>query len=422
MAAVVPAESGLLPNIATVTGAEADPDLSNNTVTTTILVDRTGYVAYVYSISKDDNRLRAINAANGSTVSSIPVTMAGESVRHGNGLAMHPGTGELYALLRLDGQQGRELARIDPLTGIATGIGDTGALSRRFSSLAFDSAGILYGVTGDGSNVDPQTLFTLSLVDATPTSVMQLGKGSEGEAIGYHFDDGLLYHVSGYGVQNSASGEIFEAVDPNAQTLTPIILSGADYFGSNALLYEGEGVFLLADCGQGGADACTQPFDSGLYRLTEAGFAVKIGNLDHISKGLASGSDLVVSQTDSADPLLPGEPLTYTITLMNAGYFTAPNVVLTDTLPGSVIFGSVTPGGSVCGQAGGQVTCNVGDMARNESRQVTIMVTPSLTTTIFNTVTVRTDWPDPNPANNTAIEPTWVWDGSVELYLPVVFK
>jgi uncharacterized repeat protein (TIGR01451 family) len=350
------------------------------------------------------------------------MNMAGESVRHGNGLAMHPGTGELYALLRLDGQQGRELARIDPLTGIATGIGDTGALSRRFSSLAFDSAGILYGVTGDGSNVDPQTLFTLSLVDATPTSVMQLGKGSEGEAIGYHFDDGLLYHISGYGVQNSASGEIFEAVDPNAQTLTPIILSGADYFGSNALLYEGEGVFLLADCGQGGADACTQPFDSGLYRLTEAGFAVKIGNLDHISKGLASGSDLVVSQTDSADPLLPGEPLTYTITLMNAGYFTAPNVVLTDTLPGSVIFGSVTPGGSVCGQAGGQVTCNVGDMARNESRQVTIMVTPSLTTTIFNTVTVRTDWPDPNPANNTAIEPTWVWDGSVELYLPVVFK
>jgi hypothetical protein len=61
-------------------------------------------------------------------------------------------------------------------------------------------------------------------------------------------------------------------------------------------------------------------------------------------------------------------------------------------------------------------------MARNESRQVTIMVTPSLTTTIFNTVTVRTDWPDPNLANNTVIESTWVWDGSVELYLPVVFK
>ena len=38
----------------------------------------------------------------------------------------------------------------DPSTGVTTSIGDTGD---RFTGLAFDSAGILYAVTGDGAGV-----------------------------------------------------------------------------------------------------------------------------------------------------------------------------------------------------------------------------------------------------------------------------
>ena len=51
-----------------------------------------------------------------------------------NYLATHPTTGELWALLKLAGQNGRELVIIDPGTGAATSVGDTGD---RFAGLAF---------------------------------------------------------------------------------------------------------------------------------------------------------------------------------------------------------------------------------------------------------------------------------------------
>src|SRR5439155_12783760 len=97
------------------------------------------------------------------------------------------------ALLRLQGQSGRQLVKIDSGTGVATSIGNTGD---NFAGLAFDSNGTLYGVTGDGATV-PETLYTLSTSDASKTLVCTLGNGSDGEVIAFNPDDGLLYHASG---------------------------------------------------------------------------------------------------------------------------------------------------------------------------------------------------------------------------------
>src|SRR5262245_52331652 len=79
-----------------------------------------------YSVSPRDNTLRTIDATNGTTLSSVPITLSGQSVLAGLGLARHPATGELWALLRLVGQAGRQLVKIDPATGIATTVGNTG--------------------------------------------------------------------------------------------------------------------------------------------------------------------------------------------------------------------------------------------------------------------------------------------------------
>ena len=54
------------------------------------------------------------------------ISLAGETVLEANGLAKHPITGQLFALLTLQGQAGRELVTIDPVTAVATGIGNTG--------------------------------------------------------------------------------------------------------------------------------------------------------------------------------------------------------------------------------------------------------------------------------------------------------
>ena len=54
-------------------------------------------------------------------------------------------------------------------------------------------------------------------------------------------------------------------------------------------------------------------------------------------------ADLSLTKTDSPDPVLAGQQLTYTLTVHNAGPASAPSVSLTDTLPAGVTFVSATP-------------------------------------------------------------------------------
>jgi hypothetical protein len=104
----------------------------------------------LYSVSRDDDLLRTIDPTNGSTLSSVTITLSGKTIFGANGLATDPGTGVLWAILKISGQSGRQLVTIDPDTGVATSVGNTGD---RFAGLAFDSSGRLFGVTGDGAGV-----------------------------------------------------------------------------------------------------------------------------------------------------------------------------------------------------------------------------------------------------------------------------
>ena len=179
----------------------------------------------LYSVSRDDDFLRVVDPSTGHTISSVPITLAGKIVSFGNGLATHPITGQLFALLTLTGQSGRQLVTINPATGVATSIGNTGD---QFAGLAFNSSGTLFAVVGDkknsaGAGLPPETLFTLNTSNAAPTQVLVLGHGNDGEAIGFNPTDGLIYHASG----NDTGGdgcvpfnpaicvEIFESVNPN---------------------------------------------------------------------------------------------------------------------------------------------------------------------------------------------------------------
>ena len=49
-------------------------------------------------------------------------------------------------------------------------------------------------------------------------------------------------------------------------------------------------------------------------------------------------ADLSVTKADSPDPVLSGQPLTYTLTVHNDGPASAPSVSLTDTLPAGVTY------------------------------------------------------------------------------------
>ena len=195
----------------------------------------------VLSISRDDNLLREINISTGTTAGSVSLTLPGATITGGNGLALDPITGRLFGLVKPGGQAGRELVTIDTATGVCTPIGNTGD---NFAALAFDTSGLLYGVTGDGATT-PMTLFRLSTVNATPTFVLSLAGVGAGEALGYNPDDGLLYRASGYGTRNV--DEIFQKISPATLRVTTIALNGDDYTEAEGLTYEGSGIFLLSD-------------------------------------------------------------------------------------------------------------------------------------------------------------------------------
>ncbi len=163
---------------------------------------------------------------------------------------------------------------VDPNTGVATSVGDTGT---GFAGIAFNGDGsLLYGVTGDGGSPS-ETLFSLSQLDATPTLLCALGNGSDGETLGFNPDNGTLYHASGH----IGASVIFETVDSTGITpcaVTDIPIGGAlDDEEAQALTYwSEEGVFLWK---QG-------HFPGPLFRVTPGGVETLVGPMDHQAKGL----------------------------------------------------------------------------------------------------------------------------------------
>jgi len=119
-------------------------------------------------------------------------------------------------------------------------------------------------------------------------------------------------------------------------------------------------------------------------------------------------ADLSVTKSDSPDPVSRGATLTYTILVTNQGPAPATAVQLTDVLPSSVRFVSVTTSAGSCTQSNGTVSCTLGDISNDGTATVTIAVTARRTGTATNTVQVHSASPDSDPANNTDTEETTI--------------
>ncbi len=118
-------------------------------------------------------------------------------------------------------------------------------------------------------------------------------------------------------------------------------------------------------------------------------------------------ADLSVRISDSPDPLKVGGNLAYLVTVRNGGPGQATDVVMTDTLPDSVLFVSADPSqGSCTGPS--PVVCSLGTIASGGSASVKVVVVTTLGGTITDSGEVHGSEADPNPGNDSTSARTLV--------------
>jgi uncharacterized repeat protein (TIGR01451 family) len=133
---------------------------------------------------------------------------------------------------------------------------------------------------------------------------------------------------------------------------------------------------------------------------------------------LVASADISVTKSDSPDPVIAGNNITYTITVNNNGPSDAQSLSFSDGIPANTTFVSVnTPAGWVRTDAvpaggTGNVTFTRTTMPAGSSSVFTLVVNVNAATangtTISNTVTVTSATTDPTPGNNSATETTLV--------------
>jgi len=119
-------------------------------------------------------------------------------------------------------------------------------------------------------------------------------------------------------------------------------------------------------------------------------------------------ADLAITKTDTPDPVLQGQSLTYTIQATNNGPYSATGVSVVDALPTGLTFNSAASTQGSCSELTGTVTCTIGPIGIGASATITLVVTPTVNGLISNTVTVNGNEADPVSTNNTATQDTTV--------------
>ncbi len=116
-------------------------------------------------------------------------------------------------------------------------------------------------------------------------------------------------------------------------------------------------------------------------------------------------TDLVLSKSDSADPVTQDSNFTYTIQVENTGANDATGVSVADTLPSSVDFVSMSTTAGNCSRTGRDISCALGQVNTGATVTIAIVVKAKKQGTASNTATL-TSVDDTNAANNSDTEST----------------
>lgn len=119
-------------------------------------------------------------------------------------------------------------------------------------------------------------------------------------------------------------------------------------------------------------------------------------------------SDLQVTKTGSPATVVAGDDVTYTITVTNQGPSPATGVTLNDPVPAALQVTGTTTDRGTCSTVANTVACAFGPMSVGAIANVTVTVTSTVEGTFTNTAMTAADQIDPNPADNSGSDSTYV--------------
>lgn len=112
-------------------------------------------------------------------------------------------------------------------------------------------------------------------------------------------------------------------------------------------------------------------------------------------------ADISIESSDLPNAISQGETVSYTINVTNNGPGDATDVVVIDTLPDTVIFGSAVPDQGGCNEASGVITCDIGMLNSGATSSVTVTVIGNQSTSYEASIEGSSDEIDSDESNST---------------------
>ena len=307
-------------------------------------------------------------------------------------------------------------------TGLAAVVCNLGDIGSNGSSVVQITLKVTASGSGTLTNVASAPSSAVDMIPsnnaATATAVIQgvadmaITKNDDADPVNH--GESIMYTI---GVTNNGPGNAAEV------TLTDSLPEGASLISASVAQGNCIGtttvVCSLGNLASGSSATATvsiTTLHAGAVTNTAAVSAngtdlVTSNNSDSVVTTVNPLADLEVTKAENSHPVTLGSNLSYTITVRNDGPSTSASVVLTDNLPSGVSYIETANG---CAEAGGVVSCALGDLAATEMATGVIQVTvlsASAGTVLTNTASATSTSPDGDVSNNTATITTTIQDG-----------
>ncbi|HET9436987.1 MAG TPA: hypothetical protein VFO64_02210 [Gaiellaceae bacterium] len=303
-----------------------------------------------------------------------------------------------------------------------------------FASNTASGISELFVMNADGSN--PTQLTSNMDFESTPVwspdgSKIAFGKNAYQGAAGWTGTDIYVMNADGSGATNLTQHPDVDAQpswSPDGSRIAFVSnRNGAATFGVHLMNADGSGVTKLtqSSAAEGTPDWSPDGSKVSFFRVVSADFSnydIFVTNADGSAEtklmsepgvDLAAtwqtvpSADLALSLSATPDVARSGKPLTYLVTVKNAGPSNAHEVVVTDALPEGARFVSAQPSKGSCVTpapgATGVISCAIGFLPNTQDATAAIVVKVVVRKTLLeSTATVVSATPDPSPANNTA--------------------